>query len=188
MGQHNNLHVHRWIAVAIFTLAILTSCTTPQQQLTDTADTVFLNGKVLTVDQSFSIAEAMAVKGERIIAVGSNDAVRAKAGASTRVIDLNGKTVIPGLIDNHMHFIRAVQRWNLQARIDGINKRSEALAAIAAKAASLPAGDWLMVQGGCRRVNLRTSRVVLPWKSWTRLHQITQCFYRFCITAFTPTL
>ena len=148
MGQHNNLHVHRWIAVAIFTLAILTSCTTPQQQLTDTADTVFLNGKVLTVDQSFSIAEAVAVKGERIIAVGSNDAVRAKAGASTRVIDLNGKTVIPGLIDNHMHFIRAVQRWNLQARIDGINKRSEALAAIAAKAASLPAGDWLMVQGG----------------------------------------
>lgn len=114
------------------------------------ADTVFINGKILTVDNDFSVVEALAVSGERIVAVGDNDSVNAFAGATTQVVDLKGQTVIPGLIDNHMHFIRAAQRWNLQARIDGISSRAEALNIIAGKAASMPAGDWLMVQGGWR--------------------------------------
>ena len=114
------------------------------------ADTILLNGKILTADNDFSIVEALAIEGTRIIAVGDNDTVNELAGDATRVIDLQGRTVIPGLIDNHMHFIRAAQRWNLQARIDGINSRSEALAIIAEKAASMPPGDWLMVQGGWR--------------------------------------
>lgn len=117
---------------------------------TSTADTILINGNILTVDNNFSTAEALAIEGTRILAVGDSETIGQLADKSTRVIDLGGKTVIPGLIDNHMHFIRAAQRWNLQARIDGINTRSEALAVIADKAASMPPGDWLMVQGGWR--------------------------------------
>jgi len=141
----------------LFSLLLLAACdSAPPEPAAEPgtmepgADTVLLNAKILTVDDEFSVAEALAINGSRIAAVGSNDAITALAGTATRVIDLQGKTVIPGLIDNHMHFIRAGQRWNLQARIDGVNSRSEALAIIAEKAASMPPGDWLMVQGGWR--------------------------------------
>jgi predicted amidohydrolase YtcJ len=112
------------------------------------ADTVFMNGKILTVDQNFSIVESLAVNEDRIVAVGSNADVNGLIGDNTRVIDLGGNTAIPGLIDNHIHFIRMPQRWNLQARIDGINTRQAALDVIAEKAASMEPGEWIMVQGG----------------------------------------
>ncbi len=114
------------------------------------ADQVLMNGKILTVDEDFSVAQALAIQGERIVAVGTNESLADYVGDSTEVLDLEGRTVIPGLIDNHMHFIRAVQRWNLQARIDGINNRQDALDIIAEKAASMEPGEWLMVQGGWR--------------------------------------
>lgn len=115
---------------------------------TNYADKVLINGKILTVDESFSIASTLAIEGERIAAVGDYNEVSALIGDSTEVIDLEGKTVIPGLIDNHIHFIRAGQNWNVQARIDGVNNRQEALDIIAEKAASMEPGEWLMVQGG----------------------------------------
>lgn len=136
------------LTLSLILLVFIAGCETSPTNISTAADTIFVNGKILTVDESFSVAQALAVKGDRIMVVGDNDVVRNAANAQTNVIDLQGKTMIPGLIDNHMHFIRAVQRWNLQARIDGINNRSEALAAISAKAAMLPAGEWLMVQGG----------------------------------------
>ena len=114
------------------------------------ADRVLMNGKILTVDQNFSVVQALAIQGNRIVAVGSDELLSEYVGASTEVLDLQGRTVIPGLIDNHMHFIRAVQRWNLQARIDGVDSRQEALGIIAEKAASMEPGAWLMVQGGWR--------------------------------------
>ena len=114
------------------------------------ADTVLTNGKILTVDAGFSTAQALAIRNGTIVAVGTDASVRRLAGPSTKVIDLHGQTVIPGLIDNHMHFIRAVERWNQQARIDGVSSRAKALEIMAAKAATLPPGQWLMVQGGWR--------------------------------------
>ncbi len=112
------------------------------------ASRIFVNGKIVTVDEDFTIAEALAIRGDRILAVGSTEEVRRTAGSSTVVIDLGGKTVIPGLIDNHFHFIRGVQRWHMQARIDGVNSRAKALWIIADKAAGMKPGEWLMVQGG----------------------------------------
>lgn len=129
-------------------LVMLTACTVEQQD--PAADTVLLGGKILTVDAEFSIVEALAIKDARVIAVGDSDSIARLVDESTRIIDLAGKTVIPGLIDNHMHFIRAAQRWNLQARIDGVNSRSRALEIIANKAASMEPGEWVMVQGGWR--------------------------------------
>jgi predicted amidohydrolase YtcJ len=112
------------------------------------ADVVLTGGKILTVDAGFSVAEALAIGGERIVAVGTSEDLRRYVGPSTRVIELRGATVIPGLIDNHFHFARAVQRWHLQARLDGVDSRREALRILAAKAAASPEGQWVMVQGG----------------------------------------
>ena len=111
-------------------------------------DQALINGKILTVDEDFSIVEALAIQGSRIVAVGSNADINDLSDASTEVIDLEGRTVIPGLIDNHVHYIRTVQRWHQQARIDGIDNREEALAVIAEGAASRKPGAWFMVQGG----------------------------------------
>ncbi|HEY7290627.1 MAG TPA: amidohydrolase [Vicinamibacterales bacterium] len=68
-----------------------------------TADTIFVNGHVVTVDARFSIAEAVAVAGEKFLAVGTNADIRRLAGSATKIIDLHGQTVIPGLADDHLH-------------------------------------------------------------------------------------
>ena len=111
-------------------------------------DVVVTNGKILTVDAAFIDRGGVAIDDGRIVAVGTNDDVRRYVGAATQVIDVGGATVIPGLIDNHFHFARAVQRWHLQARLDGVDSRREALRILADKAAASPEGQWVMVQGG----------------------------------------
>ena len=70
------------------------------------ADTIFLNGKIVTLEAAGTV-EALAVRDGRIAAAGKNDEIAKLAGPSTRTIDLAGRTVIPGLIDSHMHAIRA---------------------------------------------------------------------------------
>lgn len=111
-------------------------------------DMIFSNGRIVTVDDFFSIEEAVAIRGERILAVGSNAEMRALAGPETQSIDLGGRMVIPGLIDNHNHVIRATEYWPNEARLDGINSRVEALAALEAKADALAPGEWLLTLGG----------------------------------------
>ena len=111
-------------------------------------DQIYVNGKIITVDDTFSIVEAVAIRGERILATGSNADIRRLADADTEVIDLGGRAVVPGLIDNHNHIIRATEHWLSEARLDGITGRSEALAAIEAKADALPPGAWIFTLGG----------------------------------------
>ena len=67
------------------------------------ADLVIVNGKVITVNQNFEIASAVAVKDGRIVAVGDNDDVKALTTPATEVIDLDGRTMLPGINDSHMH-------------------------------------------------------------------------------------
>src|SRR6476620_1556061 len=71
------------------------------------ADLLLHNGKVVTVDPQFSIRQAVAVKGGKITAVGTDAAVLKERGTGTRVVDLKGKTVRPGLIDSHVHALEA---------------------------------------------------------------------------------
>ena len=111
-------------------------------------DRIFINGKIVTVDDYFSIHEAVAVRGERFVATGSSEEIRALAGDDTVVTDLGGRTVIPGLIDNHNHVIRATEYWPNEARLDGVTSRAEALAILEAKADTLADGVWLMSLGG----------------------------------------
>jgi predicted amidohydrolase YtcJ len=111
-------------------------------------DTVITHGKILTVDEGFRTVEALAIDDGRIVASGTSAEIARYAGASTKTIDVAGATVIPGLIDNHFHLTRAAETWRNQARFEGVDSRREALAVLAAKAASLRAGEWIMVQGG----------------------------------------
>jgi len=90
-------------SLALVGLLVFSAVSLVAQQSGQPADVIFHNGKVLTVNQSFSIAEAIAVRGNQIVAVGTNQQVMALSGPSTRVFDSKGKTVIPGKINTHVH-------------------------------------------------------------------------------------
>src|SRR5258705_5379518 len=111
-------------------------------------DTILTNGKIITVDDRFSIAQAVAVRGDRIVAVGTNQQINALAGPNTKRIDLGGKAVIPGLIDAHAHLTRAAETWAIEARFDDVDSRKQALEIVRAKAQSLRAGEWVFNLGG----------------------------------------
>lgn len=119
-----------------------------QMPATPLADLVLTNGKIVTVDERFTIAQAVAVKGERIVSVGTNQDILRLAGPNTRRIDLQGRTVIPGVIDNHMHLLRAASTWQLELRFDGVYSRKVAIDMIRARAASVGAGQWVFNIGG----------------------------------------
>jgi predicted amidohydrolase YtcJ len=114
----------------------------------ETADTILVNGKIVTVDDRFRIAQAVAIKGQRIVAVGGNDEVRKLAGSASRMIDLNGRTVIPGLIDNHAHFVRVAEKWHWEMRLDGVTSRKQVLKMVEDRARAAKAGDWIVALGG----------------------------------------
>jgi predicted amidohydrolase YtcJ len=109
-------------------------------------DTVLLNGKIARYDTA--PAEALAVTGDSIVAIGKTAEIRALATPSTRVVDLGGRTVIPGLIDSHIHAIRAGLTWQTEVHWIGVRSLAEALERIRAKAAVAPGGSWLVVAGG----------------------------------------
>jgi predicted amidohydrolase YtcJ len=133
----------------IFAVAILTAVISAASlRAQEFPDMILLNGKIVTVDDFFSIQEAVAIQGEHIAAVGSNEEIEALAGPDVQTVDLDGRTVIPGLIDNHNHVIRATEYWPNEARLDGVSSRLDALARLEAKADSLPEGEWLMSLGG----------------------------------------
>jgi predicted amidohydrolase YtcJ len=135
----------RWIAAALAT-GLLVSHTLLAQGTT--ADLILTNGKIVTVDERFSVAQAVAVRGDRIVAVGSNQEIGRLAGPATRRIDLRGRTVLPGLIDNHMHLLRYGTTWKYEVRLDGVQSRRDALALLRARARTLKTGEWIYTLGG----------------------------------------
>jgi len=111
-------------------------------------DLILTNGKIITVDERFSIAQAVAIRGDRIVATGTNQEIGQLAGANTRRIDLKGKTVIPGLIDNHMHLLRAAATWTKEVRWDGVYSRKQAVEMLRARVKSSAPGEWIYNIGG----------------------------------------
>jgi predicted amidohydrolase YtcJ len=112
------------------------------------ADLVLTNGKIITVDDRFSISQAVAIRGDRIVAVGTTQEIGQLAGPNTRRIDLRGRAVIPGLIDNHMHLLRAATTWTRELRFDGVTTRKQAIQMIRDRAKSVGPGEWIYNIGG----------------------------------------
>jgi predicted amidohydrolase YtcJ len=111
-------------------------------------DLVLTNGKIITVDDRFSIAQAVALRGDRIAAVGTNQEIERLAGPNTRRLDLQGRSVVPGLIDNHAHFQEEGAYWTLELRLDGVDSRKTALEMIRARAKARGPGAWVYTLGG----------------------------------------
>lgn len=112
------------------------------------ADTLLVNGKILTVDRAFSTRGALAIRDGRIVALGGNPEIRRLAGPLTRVIDLEGRTAIPGLIDSHLHAIRAALSFATEVNWIGATTITEAVARIHEAAQTKKPGSWLIVAGG----------------------------------------
>jgi predicted amidohydrolase YtcJ len=132
----------------LITLLCLTIAATPLWA--QDADTVLLNGKILTGDAPFSTEQALAVRDGRIAALGTTAQIRQMAGTKTRVVDLGGRTVIPGLIDSHLHAIRAASFYATETNWAGVPTLAEALARIRRSAAAKKPGEWVIVGGGWR--------------------------------------
>jgi predicted amidohydrolase YtcJ len=113
-----------------------------------TADTVLFNGKIVTVDKDFSVKQALAIGQGRVLASGTSAAMKKLAGDKTRLIDLGGRTVIPGLTDGHIHGIRAALTFGTEVNWIGIATLGEALEKIRQAAQTQKPGSWIVVAGG----------------------------------------
>ena len=112
------------------------------------ADTVLYNGKIVTADERGSVHQALAVRDGRIVALGKSAELRRLADKSTRAIDLRGRTVIPGMIDVHMHAIRAGLSFATEVHWFGAPSVAEAVGRLRKAAGAAKPGDWLVVAGG----------------------------------------
>lgn len=113
-------------------------------QATPPPDLVLYNGKIITVDPQFSIVQALAVRGDRIAATGTNEAVLKLAGPKTQRIDLKGKTVLPGLIDSHLH-APAAAIFEFDHPVPDMETIQDVLNYIKSRASVLPEGQWIYV-------------------------------------------
>jgi predicted amidohydrolase YtcJ len=107
------------------------------------ADLVLRNGKVITVDAAFTIAQAIAIAGERIVAVGPDAAMAAQIGPATRVIDLNGQTIVPGITDGHAHMDREALR-EVFPSLGRVRSIRDIQARIAELARGKQPGEWIV--------------------------------------------
>ena len=108
-------------AIAIAAAASLNAVRAQQPGAQPAADMVLTNGTILTVDANDSTAQAVAIAGGRIVAVGTSDAIKPRIGANTVVVDLHGRTATPGLIDTHVHFSEADQMFTVDLSDPAVN-------------------------------------------------------------------
>jgi predicted amidohydrolase YtcJ len=127
------------------------------EQPTPAADLVLYNGRVITVDGAFSIAEAVAIAGDRIVAVGTTADVRVRAAAGARQIDLRGRAVIPGLMDNHLHSPGGGPGVDLSRA----RSLDEVYTAVRARAKTTAAGDVIVSNSDWHEAQLREQRLPL---------------------------
>src|SRR6185369_6523121 len=132
--------------IALAASLLLLTLFTPAPQRTESADIVFKNGNVYTANDKAAKAEAIAVKGDRIVFVGTNAAAQKFAGANTRVVDLKGNTVLPGFTDAHQH-LSGVGFREMTLNLEGTASLQDLLAKVKARVDQTKPGDWVTGRG-----------------------------------------
>jgi predicted amidohydrolase YtcJ len=130
------------LGLFLFTLTSISAPPPPPQ----TADIVFTNGNIYTVNERQPRAQAVAIRGDRIVFVGANAGAKRYQGRNTRVIDLRGATVLPGLADAHAHFIGVGQR-EMNLNLEGITNLEDFLAKVKARVDQAKPGEWVTGRG-----------------------------------------
>jgi len=133
--------IHRLLFYSSTIFLLIGIGCTPAEK--DIADTILINGKVITVNSEFSIFEAIAIKDGKILDVGSNEEIKRLAGDKTDVFDLKGHTVIPGIIEGHLHPIPASQS-ELFEEIPDLHTIDELLTWVHGEAKKKQEGEWII--------------------------------------------
>src|ERR1044071_4210238 len=125
---------------------LLLTLTTAPRRTQSAADIVFKNGNVYTANDKAPRAQAIAVKGDRIVFVGSNEAAQKFVGTSTRVVDLKGNTVLPGFTDSHQH-LSGVRQREMTLNLEGTTSLNDLLAKVKERVDQTKAGEWVTGRG-----------------------------------------
>ena len=123
------------------------------------ADLILYNGRLHTVDRKKPQASAVAIKDGRFVVVGSDAQAMALQGPATQVVDLHGRTVIPGLNDSHLHLIRGGLNYNLELRWEGVPSLVDALRMLKDQADRTPTPQWVRVVGGWNEFQFAEKRL-----------------------------
>src|SRR5207248_6281998 len=118
----------------------------------DAPDTVFVNGKIHTMDDENTVVSAVSIRDGRFAEVGNP--ARGRHGPDTKVIDLRGRTVVPGIIDNHNHIVLMGNRPGYHTPLENAYSVKEVQEMFAARAREIPRGAWITTIGGFHRNHL----------------------------------
>ena len=135
------------VCMAFITVIAAVTMNGVEREAQTPADTVLINGVVLTVDRGDTVAQAVAITGGRVAAVGSTAQIKAMAGPKTEVIDLRGRAVTPGLIDTHVHFSAAASLFTVDLGDADVKSIEEVKKRIAAQVVKLKPGEWVRGRG-----------------------------------------
>jgi hypothetical protein len=140
-------------------IAVLAAaCVTAGAAHAQSPDTILLNGKIVTLDAKSSVTQALAIRDGRIVAVGQNDEVRKLAGPNTKTVDVGGRTVIPGLIDSHIHALRAGLTYSVELSWIGVPSLAKGLELIREAARNSRPGTWIKIGGGWTEMQFAEKR------------------------------
>jgi predicted amidohydrolase YtcJ len=120
----------------------------PGRAIRQPPDLILHNGRIATMVRGRPFVEAVSIREGRFEAVGTNAEILASRGTASKVVDLGGRTAIPGLNDSHLHVIRGGLNYNLELRWDGVPSLADAMRMLREQAARTPPGQWVRVVGG----------------------------------------
>ena len=142
-------------ALGVIALGVAGLASTPARA---DADAILINGKIITVDKDFSTKQALAIRDGKVLATGPTADIQKLATPATKVIDLGGRTVIPGLTDAHLHGVRAALTFSIEVNWIGVTSIEEALSRLKAAAVTAGPGAWLIVAGGWMDIQFKEKR------------------------------
>jgi predicted amidohydrolase YtcJ len=134
--------------VLIAALTFAAGVAVPAHAQAPAADMVLINGKVITLDGTSSILQAIAIRDGRVLATGSNEDNRRLADTRTNIVDLGGRTVVPGLMDSHIHALRAGLTYAVELSWIGVPSLAKGLDLVHEAALKSQPGAWIKIGGG----------------------------------------